>query len=93
MEYQDIKHWLDELIRLKSESKSLENFNSEIQSIIYSYPEIQLFNGIEIIVDIMGLKLFAKRWRDNKTEYSFRYEGVKFFQIGSSDDEDKAFVR
>lgn len=94
MEYQVAKDYLDNLIRVQNEAKSSAYFNSSIQAIIIADPEsVHMYRGIEIIADVMGLTLGEREWRykeDVRTEYFFIYSGVEFFQLGSSDDPNKA---
>lgn len=85
MEYQDVKDWLDRLIFVRAAEKSYEKLNSSIQAILVTRPEIHIYKGIEIIADVMGVELDSEE-KDGNTWYSFVYAGVRFFQIGSSDE-------
>ena len=84
MEYQEIKDYLDSLIRIRDEAKNSEKLNSSIEAIMIVNPEIHIYKGIEIIADVMGIKLKSRQRRDGITEFYFNYSKIKFFQLGSS---------
>ena len=86
MEYLEIKDYLDRLIRIQDEAQSCEDLNANIKAIMITGPAIQMYKGIEIIADVMGLQLDSKKRGDGDMEYFFIYSGVEFFQIGKSDD-------
>lgn len=90
MEYQEVKNYLDALIRVRDEARNIQRFNSSIEAIMAASSDIHIYKGIEIIADVMGLKLDKKKFLDRKPRYFFIYAGVEFFQLGSSDDSDKA---
>lgn len=88
MEYQEIKDWLDRLILLNGAAKGYEDLTTSIQAIM-SRVGIQLYKGIEIVADVMGLQLDSRKRSDGEIEYFFIYSGVEFFQLGRSDEVDK----
>lgn len=94
MEYQEIKDWLDRIIFIQAAAVSCEDFNSSIQAIISqtNKKRIQLYIGIEIVADVMGIQLDSRERTDGMTEYFFTYSGFKFFQLGNSDKVDKSDV-
>ena len=79
MEYTEFKEWLDKLISINKEVKSLERFSSSIRAIMYE-PCILLYEGIEIIADVMGLEL-KKKVREKSVRLSFEYSGTEFCQF------------
>lgn len=81
MEYQEVKDWLDNLICVQNEAKRIEKFNSNIEAIMVSTPNIQIYTGIEIIADIMGLKLESRERTDGDKELYFNYSKTRFFQL------------
>lgn len=87
MGYQEIKDYLDGLIHARDEARSKEAFNSNIRAILVTFrKDIQMFEGIEIVANVMGLQLDSEQRKDGETEFSFVYAGTKFFQLGSSED-------
>lgn len=93
MEYQEIKDWLDRIVIMQTAAASYEDFNSSIQAVLLTNKKrIQLYVGIEIVADVMGLQLDSMDRTDGLTEYFFTYSGFKFFQLGSSDKVDKSYV-
>lgn len=88
MEYQEIKDYLDNLIRVYKESRAAESFNSEIKAITVSYKEmIHIHKGIDILADVMGIPLEVEERDDAefRFEYSFKYRDFLFFQIEKTD--------
>lgn len=84
MEYAEIKEWLDRHVRHFKEGNELEQFNSQISALTWD-TKIQMFSGIKLVADIMGLDL-VKTVRKRKDveypyKYSFVYDGVMFIQL------------
>lgn len=89
MEYQEVKEWLDELIRARNRCLSLECLDTNIQAIMHPTMDIHIYKGIEIVADVMGLKLTERKFNDKRMDYFFMYSNIEFFQIGKSDDGSK----
>lgn len=80
MDYEEMKEWLDNIVRMNDKCRSTEWLNSSVNVSMYS-PTIIVNKGIDIIADVMGFRL--KETRDekyNQSTYSFEYGGVHFFQ-------------
>lgn len=81
MEYEKVKEWLDKLIKNLKEAQENEHFNNQIIA-IGPGEKIQIFRGIEIIADVMGVELKETRICSiYPFEYSFVYGGVEFHQL------------
>ena len=82
MEYANIKEWLDKIIEAKEYLKSLEKFNSRIET--YG-PDIRIpiRYHIEEVADCMGIELKEEThdFGQYKYEYSFGYRGYKVFEL------------
>ena len=80
MEY-GIREWLDSIVDSLEQQKSLREFNSGI-SICIPCDSCLVREGIEIISDLIGLRLFHEEIKDGrwKYRYSFTYRGVNFYQ-------------
>lgn len=89
MEYEKVKQWLDDVVDMAEHSKSLEEFNTSICTTDL-IRNIQLYNGIDIVSDVMNIKLTAEpRKYDDESEYirsSFVYRSVEFSQLNEVKD-------
>lgn len=83
MEFETVKEWLDKLIDTYTELKNLKYCNTQIE-ICGVHDFIQVYSGIEIIADAMGIKLWTKYDKEN-TEYPYKYyfgyRGYEIMQI------------
>ena len=80
MSYEAIKEWLDAHVAHFKESHRINVFNGQISANISQYV-VLMYEGIELIADIMGLQLACERGTHYTYGYSFVYDGVKFLQI------------
>lgn len=89
MEYEKVKQWLDDVVDMAEHSKSLEEFNTSICT-TNLIRNIQMYKGIDIVSDVMNIKLTAEpRKYDDESEYirsSFVYRSVEFFQLNEVKD-------
>lgn len=85
MEFEKVKQWLDDLVDTYKRMNELSTYNEVISTCIYR-ESIQLFRCIDIVADIMGIKLEEKYTADREYpfEYSFEYRGCKFNQLSQS---------
>lgn len=88
MEYEKVKQWLDALIENMEQTQSLRDFNNQLKTCTESRRYIQLFKGIEIAADVMGLPLMEEEVAKTTTyanypryRYSFVYNNTTFSQI------------
>lgn len=81
MECAEVEERLDKIVALKKEFEHLRDFNNQI--CIYSGILTQFEKGIEIIADVLGVKLSEDVIKSETTyyRYSFLYKGVTFVQI------------
>lgn len=83
MGFDEIKEWLDRKIAIKKEDIASDELCSNISTVGTS-EYIQMYQGIEIVADVMGLPLNVAEFAGD-TVYSFVYDGVKFIQFNRSD--------
>ena len=84
MEYMEVKEWLDRLIAVNKEIKSLEWYSNDIRVLMHE-PIIQFYSGIEIVADVMGLEL-KRELRAEAVRLSFKYSGTEFCQVSVLED-------
>jgi hypothetical protein len=81
MEQAAVKRWLDELVADFNASTQNRVLSPSIYASINSDMWILVHEGIDIIADVMNLKL-SEEIMNNDTSvwfvYSFKYQGVKF---------------
>lgn len=82
MEFETAKEWLDALVDNLEQIKSLDNFNNQIQT-TGTLENIHIYSGIEVLSDLMGIKLKARKLSDYKYPYRyyFVYRGIEIFQL------------
>lgn len=86
MEYEVVKQWLDELVDdfLKVTKENV--LNSTIRAQIAIEVSVLIYEGIDIVADVMGFDL-TEEILNNDCEvwfaYSFTYKGVKFVEYKS----------
>lgn len=83
MEYEKMKEWLDRLVANAKEALELSSFGNDVIVTTVHSRNIQIFQGIEIIADTMGIQLEEKERGDDEYpyKYGFQYQGVCIFQI------------
>lgn len=83
MEYEKIKAWLDALIENMEQAQCLRDFNNQLRTINTKERHIQLFKGIEIAADVMGIPLNEKKveLEYGRYRYSFVYNNTTFTQL------------
>ena len=74
------RDWLNQIISCMKQRSPFDVFNNQIRT-IGSPDDIQLFKGIEILSDLLGLKLQDGGKNENYNEYYFLFNGVKVFQL------------
>lgn len=57
MSYEEIRKWLDRLIKNKLEAIALKEFNNEIRTMEDESKVISLYEGFYIIADILGAEI------------------------------------
>lgn len=75
------RDWLKALITKMEERKALDIFNSQVKTINTDDHHIQLYSGIEILADLLGLEILEGGRTENYYAYYFEYGGVKFLQL------------
>ena len=82
MEYEEIKEWLDKLVINLKEAQELEYFNEQINTCVMNR-QVQIYKGIDIIADVMGIELNIEEDMGcvYPFSYSFMHDGVIFFQL------------
>lgn len=80
MEYTDVKEWLDWHADSLKWRNRMEQFGNHICT-VPAGDYIQLYEGIEIVADIMGLDLIEDRKNEGYYRYYFLYQNVKFMQL------------
>lgn len=86
MEYEVVKKWLDELVKANREANRENAITSSIRAVASVDTSVLVFDGIDIVADVMGLKLeeelitceFGFRY-----SYTFRYDEMRFVQYSS----------
>lgn len=84
MEFENIKEWLDfhaETYKRVTNAKQFDIGLSICEP--YGIDGVIMLEGIDIVADTMGLKLCETKvdMEHFKFEYSFSYNGVKFYQL------------
>lgn len=80
MEYEQVKEYLDDIVRDYKNAIRPRYLTNQIQSKVSIEKNILVRKGLEIMADIMGLEIQEKEiedWR-LKYAYTFVYDGVKF---------------
>ena len=72
MEYEAVKEWLDQLVANRNELHNLQFFNNKIE-VCGVHDSIQIYQGIEILADAMGVKLNMQRNHEEVYPYPYRY--------------------
>ncbi len=86
----EVMEWLDRIIENMKEQKALSRFNNQIM-ICGSKDHIQMFKGIEIVADELGIELQSKPHAGRippyaqKTRLFFDYRGIEVFQFVDGD--------
>lgn len=86
MEYEVVKKWLDELVADFKASTQKRILSPSIYASINGGMWVLIYDGIDIIADVMGLKLKEELMTTDLRVwfvYYFHYNGVKFVQYGS----------
>lgn len=83
MEYEELKQWLDWHVDSLRDQRDHAAFNSQIET-TESRAWIQLYRGIELAADLMGLTLLHEVREDQEYPhwYSFWYRETEFVQMG-----------
>lgn len=73
-----IKEWLDKRVDSINEQKAIKDLNNQIRTDVEE--RVLVFQGIEIIADVIGIPLTKEIHEFNGIvyEYSFVYRGIKF---------------
>ncbi len=87
---QEVMEWLDSIIENMKEQKALSKFNNQIM-ICGAKDYIQMFKGIEIVADELGIELQSKPHAGRippyaqKVKLSFDYKGYEVFQFSDGE--------
>lgn len=86
MEYADIKEWLDSLITNAEERYALQYFNESVYLVSQNNDNtIQIYEGIEIVADVMGLTINISTLNCCDGNYflqkSIKYSNYTFFEL------------
>lgn len=76
--------WLDARVDIYKRDKETANFNNQISAInVTSY--VQISSGINLIADIIGVKLKLEKLKNvtYKYRYSFVYKEIEFAQVSN----------
>lgn len=82
MDYDTVKDWLDNVVCSIKDQRSLSVLTESIK--LSQSPDlyVTMVKGIDIVADIMGLRLHHfKNSGDGTHQYSFSYQNVKFIQL------------
>jgi len=85
MKFTDIKKWVDAQANIKKAEKDCSCFCKQISTC--RTDSVQLYNGIEIVADVLCIDLDEEVFNDGHIKLSFMYDGIEFIQIGRSEDE------
>ena len=80
MEYENMKKWLDNIVRIQREASTKYEFNNRIKASLNAL-DVLVYQDIDVIADKMGLPLNEKYDESDEIipyTYSFVYEGVTF---------------
>lgn len=80
MEYAKVKKFLDECVRDYREATKKRSLTNNISLCFLTNSGVLVYEGLEVIADIMGLEIKEKfvPGVNLDYEYSFVYDGVKF---------------
>lgn len=89
MEYEKIKEWLDTVVEDFERTNKHAYFNDQINT-CHSRDAVHMGSGIEIVADVMGLKLCRVNdpFEGFSHESYFTYKNVRFFQWHRNVDKD-----
>lgn len=85
MEIEEIKEWLDWHVANLKECQAHAQLNSSIRT-CFAERYIHLYRGIDIIADVLGVKLEVKKLKDDVLQYSFMYGETEVIQLERIED-------
>lgn len=83
MKFTDIKKWVDAQANIKKAEKDCICFCKQISTC--HTDNVQLYNGIEIVAEVLCIDLDEEVFNDGNIQLSFMYDGILFIQIGRSE--------
>ena len=87
MEYEVVKKWLDELVKANRAANKENVLTSSIRAVAAVDTSVLVFEGIDIVADVMGLKLEEEILNNDMRvwfSYTFKYDGMRFVQFNET---------
>ena len=87
MEYEVVKKWLDELVKANRAANKENVLTSSIRVVAAVDTSVLVFSGIDIVADVMGLKLEEEILNNDMRvwfSYTFKYDGMRFVQYSGT---------
>lgn len=87
MEYEVVKKWLDELVKANREANKENVLTSSIRAVAAVDTSVLVFEGIDIVADVMGLELQEEILNNDMKvwfSYTFKYDGMRFVQYSGT---------
>lgn len=83
MEFTDLKEWMDFQAKFYKDAKMSSSFNSQISVCNMYGGGVQMYRGIEIIADMLGLEMKEEVYEDPEYPYTYIvfYDDVPFYQL------------
>lgn len=90
-DFDDVINWLNALKKLVEDEKNLSVLVPDEIEICkrYGLSDIQIYSGIEVIADVIGMKLDIRDYRNDGYEKSFMFNGIKVFQYFGKEEGEK----
>ena len=90
-DFEDVINWLNALKKLVEDEKNLSVLVPDEIEICkrYGLSDIQIYSGIEVIADVIGMKLDIRDYSHDGYEKSFMFNGIKVFQYFGKEEGEK----